>query len=53
MFAITFDLTVADTLKLDPKGVAQAYTDIGLALQVVASIWLRAGKGQRVYLRTR
>lgn len=34
MFAITFDLTVADTLKHHPKGVAQAYTDIVHALRV-------------------
>ena len=29
MFAIAFDLVVADTARHHPKGVAQAYTDIG------------------------
>ena len=29
MFAIAFDLVVADTAKHHPKGVSQAYTDIG------------------------
>jgi virulence-associated protein VapD len=33
MFAIAFDLTVADTEKYHPKGVAQAYADIGATLQ--------------------
>jgi virulence-associated protein VapD len=33
MFAIAFDLTVADTEKQHPKGVAQAYADIGATLQ--------------------
>jgi virulence-associated protein VapD len=28
MFAISFDLVVADTEKHHPKGVSQAYTDI-------------------------
>lgn len=32
MFAIAFDLVVADTAKHHPKGVAQAYADIGNAL---------------------
>ena len=29
MFAIAFDLVVADTAQHHPKGVSQAYTDIG------------------------
>jgi virulence-associated protein VapD len=32
MFAVAFDLTVADTEQHHPKGVSQAYTDIGSAL---------------------
>jgi virulence-associated protein VapD len=32
MFAIAFDLVVADTSQHYPKGVAQAYSDIGSAL---------------------
>ncbi len=32
MFAIAFDLVVADTAKNHPKGVSQAYTDIGQTL---------------------
>lgn len=33
MFAIAFDLVVSDTAKHHPKGVSQAYTDIGNTLQ--------------------
>ncbi len=33
MFAIDFDLTVADVLKHHPKGVSQAYRDIGATLR--------------------
>ena len=33
MFAIAFDLTVADTRKHHPKGVTQAYADIGSVLE--------------------
>ena len=33
MFAIAFDLVVVDTEKHHPKGVSQAYTDIGNTLQ--------------------
>lgn len=33
MFAIAFDLVVEDARKRHPKGVAQAYTDIGTALE--------------------
>ena len=32
MFAIAFDLVVEDTRKRHPKGVAQAYLDIGVTL---------------------
>jgi virulence-associated protein VapD len=32
MFAVAFDLTVAETERHHPKGVSQAYTDIGAAL---------------------
>ena len=32
MFAIAFDLVVADTAQNHPKGVAQAYADIGAVL---------------------
>ncbi|MCI4660484.1 MAG: virulence factor [Neomegalonema sp.] len=32
MFAIAFDLRVADNDRAHPKGVAQAYADIGLCL---------------------
>jgi virulence-associated protein VapD len=33
MFAIAFDLVVADTEKHHPKGVSQAYSDIAIALE--------------------
>ena len=33
MFAIAFDLVVADTEKHHPKGISQAYTDIGSTLR--------------------
>lgn len=33
MYAISFDLVVADTEKYHPKGVAQAYSDIGITLR--------------------
>ena len=33
MFAIAFDLVVADTEKHHPKGISQAYADIGSALE--------------------
>ena len=32
MYAIAFDLVVADTLENHPKGVPQAYNDIGNTL---------------------
>jgi virulence-associated protein VapD len=33
MYAVAFDLTVADTENNHPKGVSQAYTEIGLILE--------------------
>jgi len=33
MFAIAFDLVVAETEQYHPKGVTQAYSDIGAALR--------------------
>lgn len=33
MYAISFDLVVADTEQHHPKGVTQAYTDIGVVLR--------------------
>ena len=33
MFAIAFDLVVADTEKHHPKGISQAYTDISSTLE--------------------
>ncbi len=33
MFAIAFDMTVASVLKHHPKGVSQAYRDIGRTLR--------------------
>jgi virulence-associated protein VapD len=33
MFAIAFDLVVADTERHHPKGVSQAYTDVAEALK--------------------
>ncbi len=32
MYAVAFDLTVADTEKHHPKGISQAYTEIGAVL---------------------
>jgi virulence-associated protein VapD len=34
MFAIAFDLVVADTAQNHPKGVSQAYADIGATLAI-------------------
>lgn len=48
MFAIAFDMTVADVLKHHPKGVSQAYRDIGATLRpfgferVQGSVYLTA-----------
>ncbi len=36
MFAVAFDLVVADTAQHHPKGVSQAYADIGSTL---ATLW--------------
>lgn len=33
MYAISFDLVVSDTEQHHPKGVTQAYTDIGVVLR--------------------
>ena len=33
MYAISFDLVVADTAEKHPKGVSQAYADIGATLR--------------------
>ena len=33
MFAVTFDLVVAETIKRHPKGVTQAYSDIAGTLE--------------------
>jgi len=46
MFAIGFDLVVADTLSNHPKGVARAYTDIGNTL---AQVRLRQGAGRPLH----
>jgi virulence-associated protein VapD len=32
MYAVAFDLTVVDTEKYHPKGISQAYTEIGAIL---------------------
>lgn len=39
MFAIAFDLVVADTATNHPKGVAQAYADIGRVLARYGFEW--------------
>ncbi|MCF3019961.1 virulence factor, partial [Neisseria gonorrhoeae] len=33
MYAISFDLVVADTAQNHPKGISQAYADIGYTLR--------------------
>ena len=38
MYAVAFDLVVADTERHHPKGVTQAYTDIG-------PFWVSTGLG--------
>ena len=40
MFAIAFDMTVADVLKHHPNGVSQAYRDIGAALRPFGFGWV-------------
>jgi virulence-associated protein VapD len=41
MFAIAFDLVVAETARNHPKGVSQAYTDIGATLAGYAFAWVQ------------
>ena len=41
MFAIAFDLVVAETEKHHPKGVRQAYTDIGSILKGYGFDWVQ------------
>ena len=41
MFAIAFDPIVADTAKNHPKGVSQAYTDIGNTLSGYGFDWVQ------------
>lgn len=33
MYAVAFDLTIADAEKYHPKGISQAYSDIGAVLK--------------------
>ena len=40
MFAIAFDLVVAETARHHPKGVSQAYADIGAITARKALPWL-------------
>jgi virulence-associated protein VapD len=47
MYAVAFDLMVADTHLHHPKGVAQAYTEIGAVL-AEARFPSRAGRFVRV-----
>jgi virulence-associated protein VapD len=55
MFAIAFDLVVADTEKYHPKGVSQAYTDISSTLgqfgfrRIQGSVYVTDGEDM-VYL---
>ena len=41
MFAIAFDLVVADTARNHPKGVSQAYTDIANELTKFGFSWVQ------------
>ena len=41
MFAIAFDLVVAETERHHPKGVRQAYTDIGSVLKNYDFNWVQ------------
>ncbi len=41
MFAIAFELVVADTEKFHPRGVAQAYSDIGAVLSQHGFRWVQ------------
>ncbi len=47
MYAVAFDLVVADTQLHHPKGVAQAYTEIGAVL-AEARFPSRAGQFVRI-----
>lgn len=42
MFAIAFDLVVAETAANHPKGVSQAYADIGSTLAGFSFEWVQA-----------
>jgi virulence-associated protein VapD len=42
MFAIAFDMVVADILRHHPRGVPQAYREIGLANLLAAILALKA-----------
>jgi len=39
MFAVAFDLVVRDTQRLHPKGISQAYSDIGATLHSYGFSW--------------
>jgi virulence-associated protein VapD len=41
MYAVAFDLTVTDTEKYHPKGVSQAYTEIGAILGEHGFRWVQ------------
>jgi len=41
MYAIAFDLVVADTNKYHPKGISQAYTDIANTLAKFGFMWVQ------------
>ena len=51
MFAIAFDLVVADTAGNHPKGVAQAYADIRNTPQYSNRVRLRVAAGQPLHHR--
>lgn len=57
MFAIAFDLVVADTERNHPKGVSQAYADIGSTLagfgfhRVQGSVYLSEAEDLAVLFR--
>ena len=41
MFAVAFDLTVAEVRRRHPKGVSQAYLDIGSTLERFGFTWVQ------------
>jgi virulence-associated protein VapD len=41
MFAVAFDLTVAEVRRRHPKGVAQVYLDIGSTLERFGFTWVQ------------